>query len=143
MAFLLSVDWQDAQGEDSTTSQWLVDEGDAQDVLDALKAASNAKITAARISTPVPLTTITDNTASAANVETVKTKAKVKFRGADVGSTGKPFAYVTIGIPAPKGDLINSKYGDVTNAELQSLKVKIQSESGVSMDTVESITYGR
>ncbi len=143
MAFLLTVYWKDAQLELATSRMWINNEADAPAVLAALKLASNAQITQALLSTPVPLVAITNNDATNDNVETARTKALVKMRGADAGSSAAQFAFVHIGIPAPIGSLINARYGDVNNAELQSLKVKVLSETGVQMDKVEQISYSR
>jgi hypothetical protein len=143
MAFLLDVVFQDINQLESKSSMWVNTEENVPDVLTALKAASNAKILRATLSTPVPLTTITDNDAVAANVETATSKAIIAMRGADAGSSGEPFAHVRIGIPAPIGSLINAQSGDVNNAEVQSLKTKVLSKTGVQMDVVESIKYSR
>jgi hypothetical protein len=143
MAFLLDVTFQDINQLESKSSMWVNTEENVPDVLTALKAASNAKILRATLSTPVPLTTITDNDAVSANVETATSKAIIQMRGADEGSSGEPFAHVRIGIPAPIGSLINAQSGDVNNAEVQSLKTKVLSKTGVQMDVVESIKYSR
>jgi hypothetical protein len=143
MAFLLDVTFQDINQLESRSSMWVDTEENVQAVLDALKLASNAKITKASLSTPVPLVTITNNDAVAANVETATQKAIIQMRGADAASSGEPFAHARIGIPAPIGSLINGLSGDVTDAEVQSLKSKVLSKTGVQMDTVESIRYSR
>jgi len=143
MAFLLDVTFQDINQLESKSSMWIEDEAGASDVLTALKNASNAKILRATLSTPVPLTTITNNDAAAANVETATSKAIIQMRGADAGSSGEPFAHVRVGIPAPIGTLINGLSGDISNAEVQSLKTKVLSKTGVQMDVVESIRYSR
>jgi hypothetical protein len=143
MAFLLDVTFQDVNQLESKSSMWIDSEADSVAVLAALKAASNAKILRATLSTPVPLVTITNNDATAANVETATSKAIISMRGADAASSGEPFAHVRVGIPAPIGSLINGLSGDVTNAEVQSLKTKVLSKSGVQMDVVESIKYNR
>jgi hypothetical protein len=143
MAFLLDVTFQDINQLESKSSMWVNTEENVPDVLDALKAASNAKILKATLSTPVPLTTITNNDAVAANVETATSKAIIQMRGADAGSSGEPFAHVRIGVPAPIGTLVNGLSGDITNSEVQSLKTKVLSKTGVQMDVVESIKYNR
>lgn len=143
MAFLLDVTFQDINQLESRSSMWVDTEENVQAVLDALKLASNAKITKASLSTPVPLVTITNNDAVANNVETATQKAIIQMRGADAASSGEPFAHARIGIPAPIGTLINGLSGDVTDAEVQSLKSKVLSKTGVQMDTVESIRYSR
>lgn len=143
MAYLLEVTFQDVNQLESKSSMWVNVETDVSTVVNALKAASNAKIVKATLSTPVPLVTITNNDAVAENVETATQKAVIQMRGADAGSSGEPFAHVRIGIPAPKGSLINGTSGDVTDAEVQSLKSKVLSKTGVQMDTVESIKYSR
>lgn len=143
MAYLLDVTFQDVNQLESRSSMWVGVETDVQAVLDALKLASNAKIIKATLSTPVPLVTITNNDAVASNVETATSKAIIQMRGADAASSGEPFAHARIGIPAPIGTLINGLSGDVTNAEVQSLKSKVLSKTGVQMDTVESIRYSR
>src|SRR4051812_2202105 len=128
MAFLLDVTFQDINQLESRSSMWVDTEENVQAVLDALKLASNAKITKASLSTPVPLVTITNNDAVAANVETATQKAIIQMRGADAASSGEPFAHARIGIPAPIGSLINGLSGDVTDAEVQSLKSKVLSK---------------
>lgn len=143
MAFLLDVTFQDVNQLTSKSSMWVDTEADVPNVLGALKAASNAKIVKATLSTPVPLVAITNNDAVSANVETATTKAIIAMRGADAASSGEPFAHVRIGIPAPIGELINGLSGDVSNAEVQSLKTKVLSKTGVQMDVVESIKYAR
>lgn len=143
MAFLLDVTFQDINQLESKSSMWVDTEENVPAVLAALKAASNAKIARATLSTPVPLVTITSNDAVAENVETATSKAIIAMRGADAASSGEPFAHVRIGIPAPIGSLINGSSGDVTNAEVQSLKSKVLSKTGVQMDVVESIKYNR
>lgn len=143
MSVYVSAELTDINEKKAVTGAWVADAAAADDYLAALKAASNAKISKAWLSTPVPLTTITNNDATAANVETVRTKALVKMRGADTGSAAEPFARVTIGIPAPIGTLINGATGDVTDAEIQSLKTKVLSRTGVQMSTVERIQYSR
>lgn len=143
MAFLLDVTFQDINQRESISSMWIDDELHAPDVIAALKAASNAKILRATISTPVPLTTLTGNDATAANVETVTQKAVISMRGADAGSTGVPFATARVGIPAPIGTLINGLSGDTTNGEAQSLMTKVLSKSGVQMSTIDKITYSK
>jgi hypothetical protein len=143
MAYLLDVTFQDVNQLESKSSMWVNVETDVAAVLTALKAASNAKILKASLSTPVPLIAITNNDAVSANVETATSKAIIQMRGADAGSSGEPFAHARIGIPAPIGSLINGLSGDVTNAEVQSLKSKVLSKTGVQMDTVESIKYSR
>jgi hypothetical protein len=143
MAYLLDVTFQDINQLESKSSMWVNVETDVAAVLTALKAASNAKILKASLSTPVPLIAITNNDAVSANVETATSKAIIQMRGADAGSSGEPFAHARIGIPAPIGSLINGLSGDVTNAEVQSLKSKVLSKTGVQMDTVESIKYSR
>lgn len=143
MAYLLDVTFQDINQLESKSSMWVNVETDVTAVIAALKAASNAKILKATLSTPVPLVTITNNDAVAANIETATSKAVIQMRGADAGSSGEPFARVRVGIPAPIGTMINGLSGDVTEAEVQSLKSKIISKTGVQMDTVESIRYNR
>jgi hypothetical protein len=143
MAYLLDVTFQDVNQLQSKSSMWVEAETDVASVLAALKAASNAKIVKATLSTPVPLVSITNNDAVSANVETATSKAVIQMRGADAASSGEPFAHARIGIPAPIGTLINGLSGDVTLAEVQSLKSKVLSKSGVQMDTVESIRYNR
>jgi hypothetical protein len=143
MAYLLEVTFQDVNQLESKSSMWVNVETDVDAVIAACKAASNAKITKATLSTPVPLLTITNNDAVAENVETATSKAIISMRGADAGSSGEPFAHVRIGIPAPKGSMINGASGDVTEAEVQSLKSKVLSKTGVQMDVVESIKYAR
>lgn len=143
MAFLLDVVFQDINQLQSRSSMWIANDTDAPSVLTALKAASNAKIVKASLSTPVPLTTITNNDATAANVETATCKAILAMRGADAGSSGEPFAHARVGIPAPIGTLINGLSGDITNAEAQSLMTKVLSKTGVQMAVIESIKYSR
>jgi len=143
MAFLLDVTFQDVNQLESTSSMWIEAETDAIDVIQALKAASNAKITRATISTPVPLLTITNNSPTNDNVETATSKALVSMRGADAGSSGKPFATARVGIPAPIGSLINGQSGDATNAELQALKSHVISKTGVQMDQITRVVYNR
>lgn len=143
MAFLLDVTFQDVNQLESKSSMWVNTEADVPSVLVALKAASNAKILKATLSTPVPLISITNNDAVEANVETATSKAIIQMRGADAGSSGEPFAHARIGIPAPIGSLINGLSGDINNAEVQSLKTKVLSKTGVQMDVVESIRYNR
>lgn len=143
MSYLLDVTFQDINQLESVSSLWVNVETDVAAVLDAMKLASNAKIQRATLSTPVPLVTITNNIPAAANVETATSKAIVAMRGADAGSSGRPFATATVGIPAPIGSLINGQSGDVSDAELQSLKSKILSKTGVQMDQVTSVKYNR
>lgn len=143
MAYLLDVTFQDVNQLTSKSSMWVNVETDVPNVLNALKAASNAKIVHATLSTPVPLIAITNNDATAANVETVTSKAIISMRGADAGSSGEPFAHARVGIPAPIGTLINGISGDITNAEAQSLMTKVLSKTGVQMDVIESIKYSR
>lgn len=143
MAYLLDVTFQDVNQLESKSSMWVNVETDVTAVIAALKAASNAKILKASLSTPIPLVTITNNDAVAANVETATSKAVITMRGADAGSSGEPFAHVRIGIPAPVGSMINAQSGDVTEAEIQSLKSKVLSKTGVQMDTVVSVKYNR
>lgn len=143
MAYLLDVFFQDINQKESTSSLWVNVETDVPDVLAAMKAASNAKILRATLSTPVPLIALTDNIPTAANVETATSKAIVSMRGADAGSSGKPFATARVGIPAPIGSLINGQSGDVSDAELQSLKSKVLSKTGVQMDQITSVKYSR
>lgn len=143
MAFLLEIDFRDVNGKTASRSCYINQESDAPLVVKMFDDCSNALITAARILTPVPLQLITGNSATNDNVETAKTKAKVKLRGADAGSLAQPFDYVTISIPAPIGTLINGQSGDVSNSELQSLKTKVLSRAGVQMDTIEKVYYSR
>lgn len=143
MSIYITAEMTDINNKKSVVGAWVADAGAGDNYLAALKAASNAKISKAWVSTPVPLTTITNNDAVAENVETVTTKALIKMRGADTGSAANPFARVTIGIPAPIGTLINGETGDVSNAEIQSLKVKVLSNTGVQMSVVERIQYSR
>ena len=143
MAYLLDVTFQDINLLESVSSVWINVETDANAVLVAMKAASNARILRATLSTPIPLITITNNQAAAANVETATSKALVSMRGADAGSSGRPFATAVVGIPAPIGTIINGMSGDVSEAELQSLKSKVLSKTGVQMDTISSVKYSR
>jgi hypothetical protein len=143
MAYLLEVTFQDVNQLESKSSMWVNVETDVTAVINACKLASNAKITKATLSTPVPMLEITNNDAVAQNVETATSKAIISMRGADAGSSGEPFAHVRIGIPAPIGTLVNGLSGDVTAAEVQSLKSKVLSKTGVQMDVVESIKYAR
>lgn len=143
MAYLLDVTFQDINQVESVSSLWVNVETDVTDVIAAMKAASNAKILRATLSTPVPLIAITNNIPTAANVETATSKAIVSMRGADAGSSGKPFATARVGIPAPIGTLINGESGDTTDAELQSLKSKVLSKTGVQMDQITSVKYNR
>lgn len=143
MSVYVQAEMTDINGEKASTGAWVADAAAADDYLVALKNASNAYISKAWLSTPVPLTTITNNDAVAENVETVRSKVQVKMRGADTGSAAEPFARVTVQIPAPIGSLINGATGDVSNAELQSLKTKVLSRTGVQMSVVERIQYSR
>lgn len=143
MAFLLDVTFQDINQLESKSSMWVDAEENVPAVLAALKAASNAKIARATLSTPVPLVTITNNDAVAANVETATSKAIIAMRGADAASSGEPFARARVGIPAPIGTLINALSGDITNAEAVALMEKVLSKTGVQMDVIESIKYSR
>lgn len=143
MAYLLDVTFQDINQLESKSSMWVNVETDVTAVIAALKAASNAKILRATLSTPVPLIAITNNTAAAANVETATSKAVIQMRGADAGSSGEPFAHARVGIPAPIGTLINGLTGDINNAEAQSLMTKVLSKTGVQMDVIETIKYSR
>lgn len=143
MAYLLDVTFQDINQQESVSSMWVNVETDVTAVIAALKAASNAKILRATLSTPVPLIAITNNIPAAANVETVTSKALIYMRGADAGSSGRPFATAVVGVPAPIGSLINGASGDVSDAEVQSLKSKVLSKTGVQMDQVTAIKYNR
>jgi hypothetical protein len=143
MAYLLDVTFRDINQLESISSVWVNVETDVDNVVAAMKAASNAKIVRATLSTPVPLVTLTNNQPAAANVETATSKAIVSMRGADAGSSGKPFATARVGIPAPIGTIINGQSGDVSDAELQSLKSKVLSKTGVQMDQITSVKYSR
>lgn len=143
MAFYSVVTLKDINGLKANVGFWTGSKVDGSAAILALGNASNAGIFRATISTPIPLQALTNNTAAAANVETVRTKAKVRMRGADAGSLASPFAYVTIGIPAPIGTLINGLEGDTQNADLQNLVGKVLSTSGVTMSVVQSVKYSR
>lgn len=142
MSYLLHIEWVDVNGETGSSSAWVASTDDGLTVAKAFKAASNARITSAELRETVPLQTITNNTASNNNVETAKTKAKIKMRGADAGSLASPFAYVTVGIPAPIGTLINGVVGDTSNTDANDLASHVLSPSGVQMSSIEKIYYG-
>lgn len=143
MSYLLHISWIDVNGLTGTSSAWVASTDDGLTVAKAFKAASNAKITAAELRETVPLQTITNNDPTAANVETAKTKAKIRMKGADAGSLAAPFAYVTVGIPAPIGTLINGLTGDTSNTDANNLTSHVLSPSGVQMATIDKIYYGR
>lgn len=143
MAFRVEIDFVDANGDEASTSFYVGQSGDAATAIQIIDAHTNALIKSARLITPIPLQTITNNDAVAASNESVRTKAKVKMRGADLGSLADPYDYVTVSIPAPIGTLINGQSGDVNNAEIQALVGKCLSDSGVTMDTVTSIKYAK
>lgn len=143
MAFLVEIDFKDVNGDTSSSSAYVATKADGLSFIQQMDAKSNALVLEARILTPVPLQTITNNDAAAANVETVKTKAKIRMRGFDTGSLANPVAHTTIGIPAPIGTLINGKTGDNTNADVVALATHVLSEHGVQMTAVERIKYSR
>jgi len=143
MALLISSFWRDVNGEEVELGFWVADLAGAQTALEHIDAVSNAKLIRADVSTPVPLQTIINNDAAAANVETARCKAKIKMRGADTGSLAAPFDEATVSIPAPIGTLINGKSGDPTNADVVGLVSHVLSDSGVQMTSVKSITYSR
>jgi hypothetical protein len=143
MADLLFVEFRDINGMVASTSFYLNDPADAGAMLTALKAASNALITRAELRESVPIVTLINNTATNNNVETARTKAKVRMRGADAGSPAAPFAFVTLGIPAPIGALINGPFGDNTNTDVNDLMSHVLSQTGVQMSTVQKIYYAK
>lgn len=143
MAFLLEVDFRDVNGEVSSTSVYVATRADGLAVIQQLDVRTNALITGARLVTPIPLQTIINNDAVAANVETARTKAKIRLRGFDTGSLANPLAHATIGVPAPIGTLINGLSGDNTNADAVGLASHVLSASGVQMTAVEKIYYSR
>lgn len=143
MANLLKLEWLDINQEKATSDIWVPSEADGVTLVGLLAGLSNAQILRANIVTPIALQLVINNDAVSANVETARAKAKIRMRGADAGSVADPFDYVTVSIPAPIGTLINGKTGDVTNADVDGLKSHVLSASGVTMSTVESITYSK
>jgi hypothetical protein len=142
MSVFLNVMFIDVNGLEANTGFYIDSAANAVTVVTAIKAITNAKIVSAEIQTPIGIQLVTNNDAVAANVETAKTKAKIRMRGADLGSTARPFAFATVSIPAPIGTLINGLSGDVTNPDVDGVKSHVLSASGVTMSTVERIYYG-
>jgi hypothetical protein len=143
MSKYLKATLEDVNKLQATTGFFVPDDATAMTALAAIKAASNAKIIKAELQTPIALQFLLSNNAIAANIETCRAKAHIRFRGADTGSTARPFAYVTVSIPAPKGTLINGLTGDTSNADADGLKSHVLSSTGVTMTVVEKIWYGR
>jgi hypothetical protein len=134
---------EDAQGGRSSMSYVLSSDAvaDRQATITALKALTNARIISATASRAIELLTITNNTAVAANNETVKIAALLRMEGIDVGSPFQNYAQATIAIPAPIGDLIPYVPNGANNAELTNIANKVLSRSGVAMTRIVSLKY--
>ena len=142
MAVLLEVSYIDAQGETSTNEFTVADLQAADFVLPKLKKLTNCKIIGARLIQPVNISTLANNTATAANVESAKFKMAISMTGPfAVGATAAPS--VTLQIPAPVGTYVNGLSGDPTNADITTLLAEVLSNRGEPLDTVRRVSYVR
>lgn len=142
MAQLVNVGLEDANGETASVESWVPD-GGAMAFLLALKLATNAKISWATLSKPVDLVTITGNSPSGNNVETVKSKLTIRAMGVDLGSAAAPIAYAQVSIPAWVGDAYPYSPTSATGLIIKSLAGLLISETGVSMAEVKSVRVHR
>jgi hypothetical protein len=142
MAGLVTVEWVDVNGIHARNSVYTPDVVGALGVVTHLKALSNARILSALFSIPLDLTTLSGNTAVAANVETARAKATV-IMSADPAAAGLPRPKVHFEIPAPIGTLINGLSGDKTNTDIVALLSDIVTNRGETLNLVDNIIYSK
>jgi hypothetical protein len=143
MASEITIEFQDAQLENSSMSYWTTADtlANIQAQVTDIKGLSNAKITKVTQSRAIELLTITNNTPEAANNETVKVAAKFTFGGVDVGSPGKNFSQTTLSIPAPIGELMPySSTGAYAN-DINTILNNIVTAAGVNCTRLVSSEY--
>lgn len=143
MAQLLSISYNDVNGEFAATKFWCNDVPTAIGAVQDCANLSNAQIVAAWMSKPIDLSQVAGLKSApvAANNETVKSNVTILLSGPDVGSVSAPRGTAEINIPAPKGDLVNGLLGDVNDARAQAFLGKILTRHDVTTDRVDKIHY--
>lgn len=143
MAQKLTVNFKDVNGEGSRTQFWCNDTPTAVQAAQALSNLSNAQIVSAYLTRDLDISEIPNNTAVAANVETVYSKAKVRFSGPDEGSVSAPRLEATLSIPAPVGTIINGETGLTSQVLLQPFVGLIATYNGLATDRIDKVYYSR
>src|SRR5690242_13343093 len=140
MAVSLNISMLDANGETAKVGPTIGDAANAVTVAQHIENMSNAKTLKADISTPVDISGLTGNTATAANVESAKFKARLTYSG-PIPAGGTRRVRTSILVPAPHGALVDGLSGDLTNADAVALAALLTDELGNPMDILESIEY--
>lgn len=142
MAVGLEVSYIDVNGVPATNRLSIDAAANAATVAQQLKQLTNCKIVAANILTPVDISGLTSNTASATNNESAKFKMAISLTGPiPAGATRRPGTIIQV--PAPVGTLINGASGDPTLAAFTALLAHVTTNRGEVLDTVKSVNYIR
>lgn len=139
----LTVNVQDVNGLNSKTDFWTNDTVSALGAVQAIANLSNAAVVSAYMTRDIDISSLANNTAVAANVETVNEKAKIRLSGPDSGSAGATRLTVTISIPAPVGTIIDGQTGAVNGILVTPFVGKVTTYNGLETDTVDKVYYSR
>lgn len=142
MAVLCTISYVDAQGQNATNEASVADAAGALALAIALKKLTNCQIVSVSVQTPVDISSIPSNTASAANVESALFKMVLSFSAAPpAGATRRPTT--TLQVPAPVGSYVNGLTGDPNNADIVAVRDLLKSSQGVQMTKVDKVAYVR
>lgn len=142
MASFLTVNFKDINGQSSHTSFWCNDTLTAVGAVQALANLSNAQVVSAYLTSELDVTLIDPNTAVAANIENAGSKAKARLRAPDGGSVAAPNQYVTVSVPAPKGEIINATgQPNDPNGLMAAFVGVVQSNTGLATTEITHVYY--
>jgi hypothetical protein len=143
MGQLLTINVVDVNGINSKTQFWCNDTLNAVGAVQAVANLSNAQVVSAYLTQEVDISSISNNNAVAANVETATEKAKVRLSGQDGSSAGATRLTATISIPAPVGTIINAQTGAVDGALVTPFVGKVTTYNGLTTDRVDKVYYSK
>lgn len=143
MGQLCTINVKDVNGLGSKTQFWTNDTVSALGAAQAIANLSNAQIVSCYLTREVDISGIANNVATAANVETVAEKAKIRLSGGDATSAGALRLTATIAIPAPVGTIINAQTGAVNGALVTPFIGKVTTYNGLVTDQVDKVYYSR
>jgi hypothetical protein len=143
MGQLCTINVVDVNGVGSKTNFWTNDPISALGAAQSIANLSNAQVVSCYLTREVDISGLANNNAVAANVETVREKAKIRLSGPDSESAGALRLTTTISIPAPVGTIIDGVTGAVNGALVTPFVGKVTTYNGLVTDTVDKVYYSK
>lgn len=143
MGQLCTINVKDVNGLGSKTQFWVNDTLAAEGAAQAIANLSNAQVVSCYLTREIDISGLANNNAVAANVETVREKAKIRLSGGDATSAGALRLTATISIPAPVGSIINAVTGAVDGALVTPFIGKVTTYNGLVTDQVDKVYYAK